>query len=197
MDELQLYAKDGLFHQIVKQSAIMNGRYAVLEKGSHDLNLNNLLSGLDIPSDKYPIVACLPPVSELPCSLKGSNAWESFNFRLLFLTRTYNTGDNQVKFPDRNNNSSLHSIAMDWADMKRLARAFMNALETVQVRLRGEFRLSQKDTWKFIPVSVKQNDVLSGVLLLFSGSIAAPCEFTDINIQAIELPTATHEEHFH
>ena len=197
MTELQLYGKDSLFHNIVKQMPLMNGRYAVLEKGAHDLNMNNLLSGLDLPKEKYPGVFCLPPVSELPCTLQSSKSWEDFNFRLLFLCKTYTTGDNKIKSPDPSTNSSLHTIAMDWMDMKMAALEFMAALEGLQKRTRGEFRLSQKLPWKIIRVSVKQNDNLSGVLVLFGASIAAPCMLSEINIAAIELPTDNHPHHFH
>lgn len=199
MTELFIYGTNGLFHNIVKQSAIMNGRYAVLEKGPFDLNLNNLLSGLDIPGDKYPIVACLPPASDVPGTLQGSDAWEIFQFRLLFLCRTYMTGDNQIKLPDFNTNSSLHRIAQDWADMKNAALGFMNALEQLQRKpaLRGAFRLAQRPMWRIARVSSKLNDNLSGVLLLFSGELATPCEFTDINISSIEIPTDNHPQHFH
>lgn len=199
MNELSLYNTNGLFHNITKQSAILNGRYAILQKGAHDLNMNNLISGLDLPKegDKYPGHFCLPPVSELPGTLQASNSWETFQFRSLFLCRTNYTGDNKIKSPDFNTNSSLHTIPMDWADMKMVAANFMNALEKMHPRLRGEFRLSQQTTWRIIRVSGMQNDNLSGVMVLFSGSIAAPCEFTDIDIPAIELPVDNHPTHFH
>lgn len=196
MTELQIIDKDGLFHNIAKQSAIINGRYAVLAKGSQDLNMNNLLSGLDLPKDKYPGIFCLPPVSELPCTLQGGQ-WETFSFRVLFLTTTNYTGDNQIKSPDFNTNTSLHTIAQDWYDMKTVAFGFMNALESVQKQLRGQFRLSQQSTWRFARVSAQQNDVLSGVLAMFSVSLAADCVYEDINISAIELPAAIHPQHFH
>jgi hypothetical protein len=198
MTEFQLYDKNGLFHQIVKQSAIMNGRYAVLPKGAHDLNLNNLLSGLDLPTEKgkYPGVFMPAPTSELPCSIQAGQ-WEDFNFRPLFLCTTNYTGDNKIKSPDFNTNSSLHTVSMDWSDMKTVALGFMGALEQIQKLTRGQFRMSQKSTWRIIRLTKMGNDQLSGVMVMFGASIAVPCEFEDINISAIELPTAVHAQHFH
>lgn len=196
MTEFQLYDKNGLFHNIVKQSAIMSGRYAVLPKGAHDLNLNNLLSTLDLPKDKYPGVFCLPPVSDIPGTVQQA-PWETFNFRLLFLCTTNYTGDNKIKKPDFNTNSSLHTMSMDWNDMKNVALGFMNALEKLHVKTRGAFRLGQKGDWRFIRISGVQNDNVSGVIVLFQAAIAVTCTFEDIDINAIEIPVADHQTHFH
>lgn len=195
MTEFQLYDKDGLFHNVVKQSAIMAGRYAVLPKGAHDLNLNNLLSTLDLPKDKYPGVFCLPPVSELPATVQGS--WEVFHFRLLFLCTTHSTGDNKIKKPDFNTNSSLHTISMDWNDMKNMALEFLNALEQVQRKVLNEFRLGQNREWRIIRISAVQNDNVSGAMLFFPCSLATTCTYSDINIDAIEIPVTDHQTHFH
>lgn len=196
MTELQLYGKDGLFHNIVKQSAVFNGRYGVLPKGGTDLNLNNILTNLELPKAKYPGVFCIPPISDLPATVQQA-PWECFYFRLFFLCTTGYTGDNQIKAPDPLTNTSLHTVPMDWNDMKNLALAFMNALEKLTPRLRGQFILSQKGEWRIARLSNVQNDNLSGVVIQFEGKIAAPCEFTDINIAEIELPTAVHQNHFH
>lgn len=189
MREFQIYGKDGLFHNVVKASAVMNGRYAVLSKGGGDINRNNILSDLDLPKAKYPAVFCLPPVSDLGTVQQAG--WENFSFRLLFLATTHYTGDNKIKFPDKNTNSSLHTIPMDWSDMKQIGLNFMNALE--RIRLTG-FRMNQQGSWKIVRVSDMQNDRLSGVMMVFSAGIAVDCEFTDINIDNI---TTTTSDHFH
>lgn len=196
MTEFQLYDKDGLFHNIVKQSAILNGRYAVLPKGAHDLNLNNLLSSLDLPKDKFPGAFLLPPVSELPATVQ-QGAWETFNFRILFLCTTSYTGDNKIKKRDQNTNSSLHTISMDWNDMKGMALEFMNALEKIQRKVISQFRLAQRGDWRIIRISGVQNDNVSGVMIMFQGAIATTCTFSDININAIQIPVADHTKHFH
>jgi hypothetical protein len=195
MTELQLYGKDGLFHNAVKQMPVFDGRYGVLIKGG-DLNTNNILSGVEFPAAKYPGVFCLPPTSTLPTTLQQGQ-WECFYFRLFFLCTTYSTGDNQIKSPDPNTNTSLHKVNMDWNDMKVQALAFMHGMEKVQLRLRGQFRLGQKDPWKIIRLSKLQNDNLSGVMVQFEAQIVAPCEFPEINDYAIELPSIDHPTHFH
>lgn len=195
MTELQLYGTDGLFHNTVKQMPIFSDRYGVLQKGG-DLNTNNILSGVEFPKDKYPGVFCLPPTSTIPTTLQQGQ-WECFYFRLFFLCTTNYTGDNQIKSPDPNTNTSLHKVNMDWNDMKNMALAFMHGLEKVQTRLRGQFRLGQKEPWKIIRVSKLQNDNLSGVMLQFEAQIAAACAFPDINADAIELTFPEHQTHFH
>lgn len=194
MDELQLYGKEGLFHQVVKRSAVFNGRYGVLKKGG-DLNLNNVLSGIELPApgDTYPGVFCLPPQSTINGTLQNGD-WECFYFRLFFLCTTGYTGDNQIKEPDPSTNTSLHTVAMDWSDMKGLALGFMNALEKLQKNpaLRSEFRLGQKEPWKIFRLSNLQNANVSGVMLQFEGQINVPCEFTDINIDGINTLLPSH-----
>ena len=195
MTEYQVYGKNGLFHNIVKASKIMNGRYAVLPKGGSDLNTNNVLTGIEFPKAKYPMVACLMPMSVLPASV--SNQFETFNFTLFFLTTTYNTGDNKLKKPDPTTNSSLHTSPEDWSDMKQVMLGFMNSLEKIGSKLRGEFRLDQKGNWLIGRISHYQNDNVSGVFVRFSAGVPAPCEFPDITLSEIVLPTIDHPEHFH
>lgn len=193
MQEYYIYGKYGLFYQITVASAIMNGRYAVLPKGGGDLNRNNLLSDLDLPKDKYPGVFCLPPVSDIGTVQQAG--WETFSFRLLFLTTTYSTGDNKIKSPDFNTNSSLHKMEMDWSDMKDVALNFMNALEKIRF---PNFKMNQGGSWRIIRVTDAQNDRLSGVMLMFSAMIAVQCVFTDIDPATVAMPAIdTHETHFH
>lgn len=204
MDELQLYGKEGLFHQVVKKSAIMNGRYGVLIKGG-DLNLNNVLSGIELPApgDTYPGVFCLPPISIIKEASVQQAQWECFYFHLFFLCTTGYTGDNQVKDPDPGTNASMHKVNMDWSDMKDVAFNFMNALEKLQPKLRNIFRLGQKEPWKIIRLSKLQNTNLSGVLLQFQGELPVACEFTDIDLSGNALTdiindvAPPHEKHFH
>lgn len=196
MTEASLYGKDGLFHQVVKQSAILNGRYVILPNGATDLNAGNILSGIELPKEKYPLVATLPPVSDVP---QANDKWESFYFRMLFLCTSGYTGDNKIKYPDPLTNTSTHTVPMDWNDMKNLAFGFMKALESIQTRpaSRGVWRLSQQTTWRITRVSNAGNEKTSGVLLQFGASLAIDCEFTDINIDAIVLPATEHAKHFH
>ena len=196
MDELQIYGPNGLFHNVVKQSAVFNGRYGVLPKGGSDLNLNNILTGIEFPQAKYPGVFSVPPLSELPATTQQA-PWECFYFRLYFMCTTHATGDNKIKSPDPSTNTSLHTVAMDWNDMKNLALAFMNALETVQRPIISKFRLKQRELWKIIRLSKVQNDTLSGVMIQFQAEISTTCVFDDINIAEIDMTFPEHEKHFH
>jgi hypothetical protein len=196
MTELNLYGKDGLFNNIVKKSAVFSGRYGILVKNG-DLNANNILSGIEFPKENYPGVFALPPMSSIKDATTKNASWECFYFRLFFLCRTHNTGDNQIKKPDPNTNSSLHSVPMDWNDMKNLALNFMNALEVLQPKLIRQFRLGQREPWKIVRISNVQNDNLSGVMLQFEGELAMSCTFDDINTAAIDLTFPDHPTHFH
>lgn len=195
MTEASVYDKDGLFHSICKASAIMNGRYAVLPNGSVDLNAGNVISGLDIPKEKYPIVACLPPVSVLEPDKTG---WECFYFRLLFLCTSGYTGDNKVKFNDKNTNASLHKTSLDWNDMKNVAFGFLAALQKIKPsQLQGKFTLLQGSPIRFTRVSNALNDRISGVMMQFEARLFIDCEYTDIVQDDIELTFEEHIQHFH
>jgi hypothetical protein len=197
MSEFLVYGKDGYFHNIVKQSRILNGRYAVLPKGTVDINTNNVLSGIELPKGgKYPAVFCLPPYSTIESA--QANHWESFIFRLLFLCTSGYTGDNQIKRRDPATNTSLHSVPQDWSEMKALAMEFINALEVTFSRSRGIFRLSQKENYRISRAAEVHNDKLSGVMLTFSGSMPVECVYSDIDPTSIVIPVQTHEpNHFH
>lgn len=194
MHENQIYDKDGLFHNIVKKSKIFAGRYTVLPHGAVDLNTNNILSGLDIPADKYPIVACLPPGSSLDTSPAG---WEHFYFQLLFLCTSGYTGDNQIKSPDSNTNASLHAESLDWNDMKNAALAFYNALYLIKpTMLGGKFKLFQGSPIRIRRVTAMQNDKLSGIMFSFEAMLAVDCDYTDIEGD-VSLEFTEHAEHYH
>lgn len=198
MTELQLYGTDGIFHNIIKQSAIMNGRYALLERGGTDLNLNNILSGLDAPKYQFPLTACVCPTSSLDGSIKPGLR-EDFYFMLFFLTTTKYTGDNKIKSPDPLTNTSMHKISYDWQDMKTVALNFMNALEKVQKKISSQFIVNSGKR-KITRITDVQNQSLSGVMISFESGLTTDCEYTDITadkIAMIQLPTTIHQPHFH
>lgn len=198
MTEFQVYGEDGLFHSIVKASKIMNGRYAVLPHGAMDLNMNNAISGIEFPKSKYPGVFCLTPMSAFTQS-SVIGQWESYNFTLLFVTTTHNSGNNKLKRPDPSTNSSLHTSPMDWSDMHQVMLGFMTSLETSGRTIRSHFRLDQKGQFVVGRFSNKNNDNLSGVWVRFTVSIPAICEVSS-QWNAVQLPdfeTIIHPEHFH
>jgi hypothetical protein len=181
MNESKVYDRGGLFHNIVKQSATMNGNYHVLSSGSADLN-SNTLSGIAIPSEKYPLVACLPPVSALSPTV-SQGQWEYFSFRLLFLC----SSEKEDKLRNTSTNSATRTAPVDWSNMKEAALSFMNALEQIQDKMRGKFQLDDRTQWKINRLFKIQNDQVSGVILSFTGMVAAACNFPDITQEAINL----------
>lgn len=193
MNEAQLYHTDGLFHNIIKQSRIMDGRYAVLPKGSHDLNMNNILSGLDLPSEKYPGVFCLPPISEMQSATGG----QLFNFRILFVTTSTGTGDNQIKYIDTITGAAQENPAKDWNDMKVVALSFMQSLEKIQKSFLKEFHLSQTETFRIVRFAQMQNDNLNGVMLMFSMIMYDVCQYSDIQLTDVNVLFPDHETTFH
>lgn len=196
MNEIMLYGQNGLFHNIIRQSSILNGRYAIIPRTGADLNANNLLSGLDFPAGKYPGVFCAPPYSVIPTTTKAGY-WERLYFRLYFLTTTLYTGDNQIKFVDTNTNTSMHTINQDWSEMKELAFEFIHALESIQLAHIKEWRLGQKDEWQLNRMTNLQNDRLTGVCLHFEMQLPIVCDYEDINVSAIDYPIEEHITHFH
>lgn len=195
MTELQTYGIDGLFHNLVKQSRVMAGRYAVLHKGAHDLNMNNLLSTIELPTDfKYPGVFCLPPVSESDNPVGG---YELFNFRLIFVCTAEQTGDNQIKYKEPFTNTSLVKTAHDWQDMKEVAFSFMSALKKVGKSVKEFYLSEQSSTIRIARFSNMQNDNLNGVMLFFSAAIFSKCEYSDIEVSDANLVFPDHEISLH
>lgn len=202
INETDIYYKEGLFHNAVKQSDIMAGNYVVLPKNASDLNTNNILSGIEIPIPgvgKYPLVACLPPVSLMePTTAKGTP--EYFAFTLLFLCTSDSTGDNQFKNRIPETNTSLHTPVYDWNDMKRVALSFLAGLESAQKKLLNYFHLDQRTQWRVTRLTKMQVDNVSGVMLQFTCVIKNGCTFDDIpadKFANIILPTGTHATHMH
>src|SRR5687768_17511413 len=134
MQESQLYDKDGLFHNIVKQSQFMQGRYVVLPNGSSDLGAGNILSGIELPKEKYPLVACLAPTS----TFEPSKYREYINCRLLFITTTAADGTGSFKHRDPLTNTEQHRVSHNWQDMKASAFAFFQALDALQNKWRNQ-----------------------------------------------------------
>lgn len=193
MTEFSIYGKDGLFHNIVKKSEVMDGRYFILNSG-HDLNLNNLLASIELPKENYPCVCCLPPASDSD----GFGAMETVQFRLLFLTKSNVTGDNQFKDPDADTNTSLHTTPEDWSDMKAICMGFMRALEKAQMKILKTFQLKQGTSWRILRISNMNNVDVNGVMIVFSARIDVDCMYEDIAIDDIDVNSLiNHQPHQH
>lgn len=136
MNELFLYDRDkGLFKEILKLSTVIEGRYAVLKSG-YELNTDNFdalikdpATGISSVDQKYPVVVCMPPISEMV--LLNDQNYERFRFSMFFLTRTGVTGQNKIKSPDSATGLSTHHVWYDWKDMNECASGFHSALNQV------------------------------------------------------------------
>lgn len=201
MTEVQIYEKDGLFHNLVKLSQIMNGRYAAISDGS-DMNTNNVLSYLEANQNKYPVVVCTIPPSIVEPGYILTPGKEDFTFRLYFLCTTNYTGDNQVKSRDPGTGTSLHNERFDVSDMKNVALSFMKALQSIEQTTRGSiFYFAPKQPYKIQRIVNAGNDKVAGVAMQFVLKVTLDCDYTDIDISGTDIDTLItvpdHASHFH
>lgn len=177
MTEKNLYDRDGLFHNITKQSTVMAGRYVVLPNGANDLNAGNILSGIELPQAKYPLVACLPPTSDI---VSGFEKWEYFICRLLFLDTTAADGTGQMTSRSQATNTSGRSAQAIWQSMKECAFAFLSALEAMQDKTRNQFIIDSSTPYRFARVSNREKDLVSGLMVQIKVGVFHACSFADI-----------------
>lgn len=195
MTEAQLYHPDGLFHEIVKRSKIMRGRYHILPNGTSDLNTNSL-KGVELPdaNGDYPLVACLAPRSTLEIG-----GWEKLSFRILFLDTTESTGDNKPKGRDHLTNTSTHKVYQDWQDMKRVATAFVSALVNMPTLLSKAF-VDERAPIVITRITEIEKAKVSGVMLEFRMNIADGCmtdNVSDIDVGDMPNIFPDHVTHDH
>lgn len=220
IDELFLYDRDkGLFKEILKQSTVLGGKYFISPNYGHDLNTSNLEQyikdpayGMSDVTKKYPCCVCIAPKSNF--TIINGARWERFYFPLFFLCKSFVTGTNQIKVPDRSTNSSTHHIWQDWKDMKEVAANFMEALKTI-IKTRSTTAVGEIAAvpLKFFlnvdyenatvrRLSLFNNDQVTGVELTFLIMVSqGSCELTDYSsdgITAISIPPlSVHAIHKH
>lgn len=197
MTEVQIYEKDGLFHNIVKLSKIMKGSYVAISNGG-EMNTNNLLSALEPAKNKYPIVACTIPKSVIG----PPPGWEDFTFRIYFLCTTNYTGDNQIKQRDPGTNTSMHGERYDVNDMKIVCLNFMAVLENIQQAYRGNlFHFKDKVPYVLERIVNQGNDKVAGCYISFILKAPLVCDYTDIVLAGVDINTLitvpAHIPHFH
>ena len=208
INELFLYDREkGLFKEILKKSAIIEGRYHVSPNGGKDLDTNNLetyikdpLNGLSGPDQKYPICVCMTPRSRI-VNINGRRL-EEFTFNLYFVCNTFYTGTNQIKAHDKDTNTSAHHIWYDWMDMKRSAEGFLFMLDS---QLKRKITVGEKifplrayanlgDSAIYNRLTKFNNDRLSGVSLAFNMLLdATVCDsedYSEVNPEDITMPPA-------
>lgn len=181
IDELFLYDRDtGLFKQVLDQSATIQGRYFVAPHGTEDLNTANLsqyiesaTQGVTVPDQKYPMVLCLAPRSQVRESV------EVFSFNLLFLVRN---GINDI---NSDSMISMRNAWKDWNQMHSVGVQFIRKLNsTIKAgMLNGlpykSFMGIVNDSVDIFRFTSKSNDNLNGARLNFRMEISVNCETPD------------------
>lgn len=184
IDELFLYDRDkGLFKEILKSSAIIQGRYHVSPNYGTNLNTNNLDEflkddkyGLMTPTQKYPICVCMTPGSRF--TKINDQKWEEFWFSLYFLCTAEQDGTNQIKKLDKASNTSGQHPWYDWSDMKQCAADFIEILKKViYKRLAGSVPIKSLLNIDFERAMITRitkfnNDRLNGVSVTFTAYMA-------------------------
>lgn len=198
VSELFLYdGESGLFKQILLHSKVMAGRYFVATSGFD-------LSNLD-PVQKYPCVLCTPPKSS---PVAPAYIQETFSFDLYFLVRSGQTGQNQIKSPDKSTLTSNHPVWYDWKDMNECAVAFLRQLKEVtkkrmvgEIPLRALAGLDPSATPSVLRISNAGSDVISGVKLSFIMLLNQGCDsddYTGVTPDQIAVPSLNpHPLHKH
>lgn len=197
-----------LFKNVLAKSIVMQGRFAVCPRYGHEINTDNLEAVLTdaVAGQKdwrWPGVIMMPPVSEM--SLKDSTGeWERYRIELWFLTTTFYTGNNQIKFPNKNTLTSTHRIIEDWHDMKRCAKDFVLVLNGLVMQFSPPglpFRIPGSEKKVFDPISLQGGTRLSGVRMILKADLWTGCEIEDYvpdNLLDIEIPAPNiHPTHLH
>lgn len=166
-NELGLYA---LIKDILSQSMVIGGRFAVLKASGEDINSTNFaqtiqdaLSGF-VEKKKYPAVLMLPPYETEPLD---DNGWSVYRCQLYFLCPEYRTGDGDVKQPDLQTAISMHTYQMDWKDMREVAGNFVKVFRTVTTDGNLPIRENSKTPAQYRRLSNVGNDNLNGIHLMY------------------------------
>jgi hypothetical protein len=192
-----------LFKNILSKSKGIEGRFYIASKGGNEINSDLLQQVLtdDVLVKKYPLSLLMPPRSQGNYTDRAGE-WEKYHFTMFFLKTTYYDSNNQISNINPNTQTSMHTIAQDWHDMKRCAVNFIRVLDKVQKSLgliTTSFRLPA-DSKAITPVSLVGIDRVSGVRLDFNASLFIGCDigedYTDSDISSITLPEGdSHPEH--
>ena len=202
-NELGIYQ---LFRNILAASLVIEGRFFILATTGQEINSSNMgeivkdaMDGM-VAAKKYPAAAMLPPVELQVVNDKG---WSTFKFTMFFLTLSGRTGDGGIKDPHPETNISQHTKEMDWKDMREVAGCFRKKLREVTrfPPLPNIFREHVPGMDQYLRLTVKGNDSLNGIMLVFEMQLAdGLCgELTDYDPAAdIVIPDFnTHPLHKH
>ena len=195
-----------LFKNILSKSHAIIGRFHLLERASAtEINsdvFNEVLQDLVVNAvkPKTPFCAALPPKSLGVYNIQQQE-WEQYLWTMFFLTTTFSTSNNQIKSPNKNTNTSTHTVPDVWHDMRRCAVNFIRVGKTVVKNNSLQARIFYFDNDKIVitPVSFAGQDKLSGVRLDFKTFVYTGCDIEDYStgdIAGIVVPADDpHPEH--
>jgi hypothetical protein len=195
-----------LFTNVLAKSKAIGGRFYLCPRNGNEINsdeLEQVIQEVVLPAtvQKYPLALLMPPRSRGKFTNTKQGEWESYRFIMFFLKTTYADSANQVIDRNSRTGTSMHSVPMDWHDMKRAATGFVRVLARVQrsaLLINDKFRLDDDDRL-VDPVSMIGKDRVSGVRLEFGGSLFVGCELEDYNesdLNSIIIPELdSHPEH--
>jgi hypothetical protein len=199
MNELLLY---DIIRAILTASAVMDGRFFVLEGYGNDLNNSNFndlirdaLGSIETGFKKYPASFLLPPTEVVDSYSKG---WGRFRMEQYFLVQTGQDNDGDIKDVDLQLNISKHTIQQDWRDMRSAAGNFRKTFNDV-LRAKGYLdRINEASDARDVirRVSSIGNDQLAGVVVVWELNVAMPCyqsEYPDPAL--INIPSKTLDVH--
>lgn len=126
-NELGLYA---FIENILSQSMVIGGRFAVLKGAGEDVNATNfgqsvkdVLTGFTTQK-KWPAALMLPPNET---EVGNDRGWSTYKLVIYFLALSNRTGDGDIKSPNIETNLSTHTYQQDWKDMREVAGNFVKA----------------------------------------------------------------------
>ncbi len=193
---------EDLFKGILQHSNAIKGRFHVSYKyGAQEINSDLLGEVLkDVQAvRKYPLAMMIAPRSRGQYKSKALNMWDRYRITMFFVKPSFYDSNNQVSFPNPNTGTSLHSVQMDWQDMRRCAINFLKQLDNLQSGGGRVFRIAREDDTLIHPLSIVGADRVSGVRLDFDLELWMECVLEDydefINWDLLNISMDSHPEH--
>lgn len=192
------------FKAVLEKSSTIQGRFHFCPKFGAEINsdqLGEVIAELfqgNQPVTRYPMALAMPPRST--GGYNKTDAWDEYSFSIFFLKQSFVDSQNKVQWPNTTTRTSMHSVEMDWHDMKRAAVGFMRALDILQRKQTDSTRSWRTKGQSYTsPVSYIGTDRAAGIRLDFTIQLFIGCELVDYttnDIKLITLPAAdSHPEH--
>lgn len=192
-----------LFKAVLAASAAIQGRFHICPKGGTEINsdelgevIQDLVQSRTEGAPRYPMALLMPP--RATGSYSRADGWDEYSITLFFLKQSYVNSENQTQDPNPNTGTSMHTVPQDWHDMKRCAVGFMRALDLLQRRNTGAWRITPRSRTT-TPVTKVGIDGASGVRLDFYLQLFIGCDledYTQEDLTGLILPTTdSHPQH--